>query len=96
MSKKFLWLLGILALLIIFFPGFSRLQTLKQKNQLLRQQIEALEKENRELAVRVERLENDPFFIEKAARDKMGIGREGEIRYKIIYEGSANEQRTDD
>lgn len=86
MSKKNYLLLGILALLIIFLPGYSRLQQLKEKNRLLNEQIKRLSRENEELAYQVSRLKDDPFYIEKKARDKMGIGKRGEVRYKVIYE----------
>ena len=86
MSKKNSLLLGILIVLIIFLPGYSKLQKLKDKNRLLNSKIEALNKENQDLACQIERLNVDPFYIEKKARDKMGIGKSGEVRYKIIRE----------
>jgi len=86
MSKKNSLLLGIFIALIIFLPGYSKLQKLRDKNRLLNNKIETLNKENKELAHQIERLEADPFYIEKKARDKMGIGKSGEIRYKIIRE----------
>ena len=69
MSKKSLMVLVVIGLLIIFLPGFSRLQ-----------------KENQDLEKQIDLLETDPFYIEKKARDKMGIGKEGEIRYKVTYD----------
>ena len=82
MSKKHYILLGIVALVIIFFPGYFRLQELRHKNKALSEQIDMLRQENQDLAYQVERLESDPFYIEKRARDKMGIGKEGEVRYR--------------
>lgn len=82
--KKRLVLLGILILLlVIFFPGYSRLQKLRAKNRTLLTQIEQLKEENSKLSRQIERLENDPFYIEKKARDKMRIGKKGEIIYKV-------------
>ena len=86
MSKKNFLLLGIFVILIIFLPGYSKLQKLKEKNRLLNSEIEKLDKENRDLAQQINRLETDPFYVERKARDKMGIGKRGEVRYKIIYE----------
>jgi cell division protein FtsB len=96
MSKKNYVLLGIIAVIVIFMPGYFRLRELRQKNQGLREQIGMLEQENQDLAHQVKRLEEDPFYIEKRARDKMGVGREGEIRYKIIYEEQSQTDKTDD
>ncbi|MFC1806907.1 septum formation initiator family protein [Candidatus Omnitrophota bacterium] len=86
-TKKRLLLLGIFVLLLIFLPGYSKLQELKSKNKTLLSDVESLKEENAKLSRQVEKLETDPFYIEKKARDKMGIGKEGEIRYKFVYEG---------
>jgi len=96
MSKKNSLLLGIFVVLIIFLPGYSRLQRLKEKNRLLNSEIEKLSEENQELAHQIERLETDPFYIEKKARDKMGIGKRGEVRYKIIYESEERDAKDKD
>jgi len=90
MSKKRLILLGIVALSIIFLPGYSKLQQLRAKNRALLGEINRLEKENEELVEKAKRLEEDPLYIEKKARDKMRMGKEGEIRYKIIYDEESN------
>jgi cell division protein FtsB len=96
MSKKNYMLLGIIAVLAIFAPGFIRLQELRQKNMELLEQIDKIKRENQDLSHQVERLESDPFYIEKRARDKMGIGREGEIRYKFVYEENERTGSTGD
>ena len=86
MSKKNLMVLIVIGLLIIFLPGFSRLQKLRAKNKSLKDEIVRLHKENQDLEKQIELLETDQFYIEKKARDKMGIGKEGEIRYKVTYD----------
>ena len=96
MSKKNYLLLGIFVLLIIFLPGYSRLQQLKEKNRLLNEELGRLSRENEELARQVNRLEADPFYIEKKARDKMGIGKKGEVRYKVIYESEEEDTKAKD
>jgi cell division protein FtsB len=92
MSKKNYLLLGIFLILIIFIPGYARLQGLKHANQTLLSEIEEIKSENQELAQQIDRLEKDPFYIERRARNRLGIGKEGEIRYRVIYE----EQHEDD
>ncbi|MFH1868894.1 MAG: septum formation initiator family protein [Candidatus Omnitrophota bacterium] len=84
MSKKKFILLGIFVALIIFLPGYSKLQELKEKNKFLLKEIDSLKNDNKDLSQEIEKLENDPFYIEKKARDRMGIGKKGEIRYKVI------------
>jgi len=69
--------------LIIFLPGYSKLQDLRQKNRDLERKIEVLKQENLGLKERQKHLENDPFYLEEAAREKMGVAREGEVIYRI-------------
>ena len=95
MSKKNYVLLGIIIILAIFAPGYLRLRELRHKNMVLLEQIEKISKENESLALEVDRLESDPFYIEKRARDKMGIGREGEVRYQFIYEDNEQPDKAD-
>ena len=96
MSKKNYILLGIILILAIFGPGYLRLRELRQNNAALLRQIEKISQENEDLAHQVERLESDPFYIEKRARDKMGIGKEGEVRYRLVYEEREQTGNADD
>ena len=73
---------GISVLVAIYFPGFSRLQQLKERNRNLEKEIIEIEKQNRELKVRIHKLKTDPVFLENVAREKMKTIREGEIIYK--------------
>ncbi|MFA4983703.1 MAG: septum formation initiator family protein [Candidatus Omnitrophota bacterium] len=85
--KKALWLFGIaVLLLILFLPGYARLNQLKDKNRDLETSIRKLKIENSLLNQELKRVENDPLYQEKIARDKMGIVRKGEIPVKIIPE----------
>ncbi|MDD5505026.1 MAG: septum formation initiator family protein [Candidatus Omnitrophica bacterium] len=93
MSKKYLYLLGIITIMLIFAPGCLRLLELRQKNKALLAHIEELKTENQYLDRRAHLLESDPFYIEKAARDKIGMGREGELRYRFVYE---SQEQSDD
>ena len=71
-------------LLVIFLPGYAKLQDMKEKNRELSLNINKLKKENVLLQNEIERLQYDPLYQEKIARDKMGIVRRGEIPFKII------------
>jgi cell division protein FtsB len=85
--KKALWLFGIaVLLLILFLPGYARLNQLKDKNRDLETSIRKLKIENSLLNQELKRVENDPLYQEKIARDKMGVVRKGEIPVKIIPE----------
>ncbi len=73
-------------LLIIFLPGYTKLQELKDKNRDLETKIKQLKKENYFLAEDLKRIKSDPVYQEKIAREKMGVVRKGEIPIKIIPE----------
>ena len=69
--------------LIIFLPSYTKMQDLKQKNLDYKRQIEQLQQKSAELREEKRLLETDPVYLEKVAREKMGLIREGEVVYKI-------------
>ena len=69
--------------LIIFLPSYTKMQDLKQKNLDYKRQIEQLQQKSAELKEEKRLLETDPVYLEKVAREKMGLIREGEVVYKI-------------
>jgi len=83
--RKAFWLFGIsVFLLILFLPGYTKLQELRDKNRDLNTRIKRLSIENYLLQEEVKRIQNDPVYQEKIARDKMGVVRKGEIPVRII------------
>lgn len=83
--RKAFWIFGIAVfLLIIFLPGYTKLQELRDKNRELEFKIKKLNVENALLQQELVRIENDPVYQEKIAREKMGVVRKGEIPIKII------------
>lgn len=85
--KKAFWFTGAAVfILVIFLPGFAKLQALKYKNNDLEANIRKLNIENALLEQELSRIENDPVYQEKIAREKMGVVRKGEIPVKVIPE----------
>jgi len=81
---------GFLFLFIaVFLPGYSKFQELSQKNKLLEEKLRQTEISNKRLTDEVKRLEQDPTYVEKVARDKLKITKKGEIVYKVIEEEQA-------
>lgn len=75
-------LLVIAVLVIIFLPSFARYQELNYKNKRLDERIKFLKSENKRLEEEKARLETDITYIEKSAREKLGVVRKGEIVLK--------------
>lgn len=85
--RKAFWLFGItIFLLVIFLPGYTKLQELKDRSRDLEDKIRRLSIENSLLQQEIKRIEDDPLYQEKIARDRMGVVKKGEIPVKIIPE----------
>jgi cell division protein FtsB len=81
------WLFGIaFFLLVLFLPGYTKLQELRDKNKDLETKIKRLNIENALLQQELIRINGDPTYQEKIAREKMGVVRKGEIPVKIVPE----------
>jgi cell division protein FtsB len=85
--RKAFWLFGIsVFLLVLFLPGYTKLQESRDKNRDLTAKIKRLYIENYLLQEEIKRIQNDPVYQERIAREKMGVVRKGEIPVKIIPE----------
>ncbi len=80
-----------IALIIIFLPGYAKFMELQAKSEWLEKEIERMEKENIRLYNEKLKLEKDINYIEKVARESLGLTREGEIPVKIEKESSADD-----
>ncbi len=85
MERKKIIILAVVllvALSVIFFPGFSDLQKIKEENEELLKRIGLLEENNDRLKEELVKMEKDPEYIERKAREKLGIVKKGEIIYR--------------
>lgn len=76
-------LLGAILLGVIFIPGYLKIKRLDRQSRDLEMQITELKQTNKRLREEQRMLENDPFYLEKVAREKLGVAREGEVIYKV-------------
>ena len=82
-KKIIIWVITIgIVLVVIFLPKFSELQKLREENVNIKRSIILLEQDNDALTEEVRRMEEDPDYIEKKARKKLGIIKKGEYIYK--------------
>ncbi len=63
--------------------GFLAMRRTQKEIQRLRQEIQQVNAENRELAGQVKALKSDPRMIERIAREEMGLARPGEFIFKL-------------
>jgi cell division protein FtsB len=77
-------LLLIGAIFIAGDVGLWNLWTAQRRLNRIREEITVLEQENASLKAEIELLRNDPFAIEKVARERYGYLRPGDKVYRII------------
>ena len=82
--KQTSFLVFVAIFLIIFLPGYAKIQELRQKNRELDSTAKRLHSENLALQQERERLQRDPAYLEQVAREKLGIVKKGEIVYKLV------------
>ena len=86
-------LILLIGLAFLYLPGYSKIQELKERDRLLLKKIDTLEGENKNLSEELDKLKNDPVYIEYIARKEMGYVKEGEVIYKLIEEEPKTDQR---
>ena len=84
LKNAFFLFVGTIVVFALFLPSYTELQDMKQKNRDYAQQIRQLKAQARNLVEEKRRLEEDPLYLEKVARDKMGLIKEGEVIYKLL------------
>ena len=71
-------------IVVVFLPSYTKMQELKQKNLEFQERITELEARSKKLEEEQQFLRNNPDYLEKIAREKMGLIRQGETVYKIV------------
>ncbi len=77
-------LLLIFFLAYLFLSGYLNLRKVGQRLARIEEENERLVQENKRLEEEIKALEGDPFYIEKIAREELGMVKKGEIVYEII------------
>jgi len=73
----------------LFIPPFAKYQELRHKSRMLDKRIVELKLENKRYEEEKVKLETDIAYIEKRAREKVGMVRKGEI----VMKDSATKRR---
>ncbi len=72
----------IVVLAVIFLPPFVKYQQISWKSRELDNQIRALREEIKKLEAEKIRLQTDITYVERKAREKIGVVKKGEIILK--------------
>ncbi len=97
--KRFLFLLLAVFLVYSFFAGpygFLRIFSLLKEKKELKLEAKKLEARIMEMEQRKEKLESDSFYLEKEAREKLGMARKDEKVYKFVDTTETSEGLTED
>ena len=73
----------ILAVGYMFASEISQVSILRKENERIRMKIDKLEITNKELRGKIEAIKNDKRYIEKLAREELGMIKEGEKVYRF-------------
>jgi Septum formation initiator len=72
-----------LTVVYLFAKEASHVYALYQENEKTKSRIEQIEKTNEELKKKIELLKNDNLYIEKMAREELGMIKQGEKIYRF-------------
>jgi cell division protein FtsB len=88
-AKRILLLLAFGFLAYRFFAGpygFVQIHSLWKEKNNLEEEAQALQAELIDMEIEKQRLTDDPFYLEKQARERLGMVKEGERVYRVIQE----------
>ena len=84
-------LIAIVALVVgivlrLFLPLLDRQEALRAQEEALRQDIQREAEQLRQLRLKQEKLQEDPRFIEKIAREDLNYAKPGETIFRFVDE----------
>jgi cell division protein FtsB len=84
MLKKFRFFFIIFILILIFLPGFAKLQELRLRFSETETQTRKTQKENYLLEQKISQMQTNPEYVEIVAREKMGVVKKGETILRFV------------
>lgn len=85
------WIIGIVLLVLLFFTltgsdGLINLYRTHLEVRQMNRKIEILKSAIDSLKIDIEKLKSDTAYIERVAREKLGMAKKGEKVYKFLEE----------
>ena len=81
-KNRFKTVIFVVILLGAFLPPFIKYQQISYKSKALDRQLKSVKEEINRLEEEKRRLETDIIYVEKKARDRIGVAKKGEIILK--------------
>ena len=82
-----MWIVLIVAMAVtgycLFDPLVRKNIEMIRREYVLRGDLDAVEKENAALREEVKKITESPIFVEKVAREELGMGKPGEVVYRF-------------
>lgn len=75
--------LALIAIMAAFTPPIQEYRELRRREAEMQEEIRLKEEMLHHLKLQQERLETDPTFVEKIAREEFGLARPGEVVFKF-------------
>jgi cell division protein FtsB len=79
-------ILLVIAVTSMFLPQIRQYQELRRKEAVLQEDIRLEEEMMKHLKDQQQRLQADPRFVEKIAREEFGLAKPGETVFKFVDE----------
>lgn len=83
------WMAVAAAGTLLFVPGLLQIVRLQERRRELQAEIAHLKAQNARMAEEMALLKEDPLHIERVARRKLGVAREGEILFRFPDDSSS-------
>ena len=83
-KKVVIFFVALFIIILVFISPFSKFRELNMKNRALTEKIDYLKKANATLEKEIKMLDGDIKYVEKRAREKIGVVKEGEVVYKVV------------
>lgn len=81
------WLIFMIVVMVylgvLIFKSYFKIRQLKERLNGLEQELASQQKTNAELKEKLVELE-DKYYLEKLAREKLGLVKQGEVVFKIV------------
>lgn len=86
-------ILTVILVVGLFAPKIRQMRDLQARESQLREEVNLEQELLRHLQLKQERLRSDPRFVEKIAREELGLAKPGETVFKFMDDAPATNAR---